>query len=93
VLQSLEAEKERRREALIAAGKLIVLSVTRIVSQGCSEQSGDLKAVKDTVLAEHLAKHLGDRGKAVEWKVVTIISAWSEKIGFKTRRLQQVALA
>ena len=55
-LQRLKTEKQRRREALIAAGKLIVLSVTSIVSRGYSKQSGDLKAVKDRVLAEHLVK-------------------------------------
>ena len=74
VLQSLEAEKERRREALIAAGKLIVIPVTMVVGKMSDKQREAFEAEKPEKLAKHLAAHPEDRGKAVEWNVLWIVT-------------------
>jgi hypothetical protein len=72
VLQTLQAEKEKRRDARIAAGKLIVLSLTMVA--GKSVERDALEAAKAEVLAKHLAEHPEDKGKAVEWDVLCILT-------------------
>src|SRR5215510_6047229 len=73
VLQSLEAEKVKRREECIKAGKAIALSVMAVVGKR-GEEREVLEAAKAKVLARHLAEHPEDRGKAVEWQSLIIIT-------------------
>ncbi len=72
VLQSLEAEKERRREALIAAGKLIVLSETIVVGKGIEPEARE--AARAEMRARHLAAHPEDEGKEIECNILWIVT-------------------
>jgi hypothetical protein len=73
-LAHLEAERERRRDEQVAAGKLILLHTTRAV--GVARETPEaIEAAKAAAIAKHLAQHPADRGKTFHVNVRTIITA------------------
>jgi hypothetical protein len=72
VLKSLEAEKSRRREERVKAGKLIILTATVVTGTGAD--SKDIEAAKAATLARHLADHPEDADKVVEFDVLVIVT-------------------
>ena len=74
VLQSLEAERQRRRDEQIAAGKLILLHTTRVVGVVRNERPEVVEAAKAAAIAKQIAQFPADSGKAFEVDVQTIIT-------------------